>query len=144
MNPNEWIKEFKIFLKTQNIWWEECDDQIIQPLRDKVDEICKFEISTIELDNVRHAVVVNIFEKVNTTGKPLDVFALMNNRLSVKGINLARELLPETELKYPKLKEYFIKDQIIRLAVNLEYTSKNIKISNQDEIALFPPVSGGG
>ena len=45
--------------------------------------------------------------------------------------------------KYPKLKEYFIKDQIIRLAVNLEYTSKNIKISNQDEIALFPPVSGG-
>ena len=45
--------------------------------------------------------------------------------------------------KYPKLKEYFIKDQIIRLAVNLEYTSENIKISNQDEIALFPPVSGG-
>jgi len=45
--------------------------------------------------------------------------------------------------KYPKLEEYFIKDQIIRLAVNLEYTSENIKISNQDEIALFPPVSGG-
>ena len=45
--------------------------------------------------------------------------------------------------KYPKLKDYFIKDQVIRVAVNLEYTTKNIKISNQDEIALFPPVSGG-
>jgi len=106
MKPNEWIKEFKKFLKTQNLWWETCEDQIIQPLRDKVDEICKFEISAIELDNIRYDSVVNIFEKLNSTGKPLDVFALMNNRLSVKGINMTRELLPETELKYPKLKEY--------------------------------------
>ena len=45
--------------------------------------------------------------------------------------------------KYPKLKEYIMDDQIIRIAVNLEYASDNIKITNQDEIALFPPVSGG-
>ena len=45
--------------------------------------------------------------------------------------------------QYPKLEKYFIKDQIIQIAVNLEYTSENISISNQDEIALFPPVSGG-
>jgi len=45
--------------------------------------------------------------------------------------------------KYPKLENHIIKDQIIRIAVNLEYTNKNIKISDQDEIALFPPVSGG-
>jgi len=45
--------------------------------------------------------------------------------------------------KYPKLKEYFIKDQVIQIAVNLEHTSENIKLSNNDEIALFPPVSGG-
>ena len=46
-------------------------------------------------------------------------------------------------LKYPKLKDYIVNDQIIRVAVNLQYTSKNIKISNTDEIAIFPPVSGG-
>jgi len=46
-------------------------------------------------------------------------------------------------IKYPKIKEYIVKDEIIRIAVNLEYTSENIVISNQDEIALFPPVSGG-
>ena len=45
--------------------------------------------------------------------------------------------------KYPKLKEHIIKNEIIRIAINLEYASENIKISNQDEIALFPPVSGG-
>jgi hypothetical protein len=109
MKPNEWIKEFKKFLKIQNLWWEDCEDQIIQPLRDKVDEMCNFDISTIELDNVRYDSVVNIFEKLNSTGKALDVFALMNNRLSVKGINMTRELLPETELEYPKLKEYTTK-----------------------------------
>ena len=45
--------------------------------------------------------------------------------------------------KYPKIKDYVVKDQIIRIAVNLEYASDNIKITDQDEIALFPPVSGG-
>ena len=45
--------------------------------------------------------------------------------------------------QYPKLKNYLIKDDIIRFAINLEYTSKNHKITSNDEIALFPPVSGG-
>ena len=45
--------------------------------------------------------------------------------------------------KYPKMKEYLIKDQVIRIAINLEYASENIKLSKNDEIALFPPVSGG-
>jgi len=45
--------------------------------------------------------------------------------------------------KYPKLNLYFKKNSIIRIAVNLEYTSSNKKIFSNDEIALFPPVSGG-
>ena len=45
--------------------------------------------------------------------------------------------------KYPKLALYLIKDNIIRIAINLEYTTTNDKISPEDEIALFPPVSGG-
>ena len=45
--------------------------------------------------------------------------------------------------KYPQLEKYIVKDKIIRIAVNLEYISENIKISNKDEVALFPPVSGG-
>ena len=45
--------------------------------------------------------------------------------------------------KYPKMNDYIIKENIIRIAVNLEYTTYNKKLSIDDNIALFPPVSGG-
>ena len=45
--------------------------------------------------------------------------------------------------KYPKLNNYIIKKDIIRIAVNLEYISNNCKLSSRDEVALFTPVSGG-
>ena len=45
--------------------------------------------------------------------------------------------------KYPKLEKYIIKDDVIRVAINLEYTTTNKKLQINDEIALFPPVSGG-
>ena len=45
--------------------------------------------------------------------------------------------------KYPDLEEYIIKNQVIRIAVNLEYISENKLILSNDEIALFPQVSGG-
>ena len=45
--------------------------------------------------------------------------------------------------KYPKLNNYIIEENIVRIAVNLEYISSNCKLSFGDEVALFPPVSGG-
>lgn len=45
--------------------------------------------------------------------------------------------------KYPKLETFIVEEDIIRFAVNLEYTQENKKLSLNDEIALFPPVSGG-
>ena len=44
--------------------------------------------------------------------------------------------------KYPNLKKHFSKE-IIRFAVNQEYVVENIKLDEEDEIAVFPPVSGG-
>ena len=44
--------------------------------------------------------------------------------------------------KYPDLIKYFNKE-IIRFAVNQEYIVENIKLNSKDEIAVFPPVSGG-
>ena len=58
----------------------------------------------------------------------------------IKDIESLKKFLTE---KYPKLNEYLITNDIIQIAVNLEYTSKNINISTHDEVALFPPVSGG-
>ena len=44
--------------------------------------------------------------------------------------------------KYPELQKHF-DQEILRVAVNQEYVVKNIDLFNDDEIALFPPVSGG-
>ena len=44
--------------------------------------------------------------------------------------------------KYPDLKKH-MKKEILRFAINQEYVIKNINLSNNDEIAIFPPVSGG-
>ena len=35
------------------------------------------------------------------------------------------------------------KNDFVRIAINLEYTTSNKSINADDEIALFPPVSGG-
>ena len=43
---------------------------------------------------------------------------------------------------YPELKKHFLKD-VLRFAVNQEYVSENLNLKPIDEIAIFPPVSGG-
>jgi len=44
--------------------------------------------------------------------------------------------------KYPKLESYFEKN-IICMAINLEHITSSKKLSPDDEVAFFPPVSGG-
>ena len=43
---------------------------------------------------------------------------------------------------YPDLKKHFLQD-VLRFAVNQEYVSENLNLKPIDEIAIFPPVSGG-
>ena len=44
--------------------------------------------------------------------------------------------------KYPDLKKH-LDQEILRFAVNQEYVIENIDLKKNDEIAVFPPVSGG-
>ena len=44
--------------------------------------------------------------------------------------------------KYPDLKHH-IDDEMLRFAVNKEYVADNTDLNASDEIAIFPPVSGG-
>ena len=44
--------------------------------------------------------------------------------------------------KYPELIKHFNKE-VLRFAVNQEYVVENVKLNPKDEIAVFPPVSGG-
>lgn len=72
----------------------------------------------------------------NKTGKSEEFI----NDKKIKDVN---SLLNFISKKYPKLKEFAGKKHILRIAINLNYTTKNKKITNNDEIAIFPPVSGG-
>ena len=40
-------------------------------------------------------------------------------------------------------KKVFVKTDLIKIAVNKTYCSVDTKITNYDEIAFFPPVTGG-
>ena len=62
------------------------------------------------------------------------------NHKSIKNVETLKKYIC---LKYPKLKKYFYEKNIIRISINLQYSDKNNIISSKDEIALFPPVSGG-
>ena len=68
--------------------------------------------------------------------------------------NFPEELLDPNEIKnldslkkyivskYPDLKKH-LDQEILRFAVNQEYIIENIDLKKDDEIAVFPPVSGG-
>ena len=53
-----------------------------------------------------------------------------------------QELKKYLENIYPELKKHFLQD-VLRFAVNQEYVSENLNLKPIDEIAIFPPVSGG-
>ncbi|MDC0057662.1 molybdopterin converting factor subunit 1 [Pelagibacteraceae bacterium] len=62
--------------------------------------------------------------------------------LNSNEINNLYELKIFIIAKYPDLKKHLDRE-ILRFAVNQKYVTENIKLNSGDEIAVFPPVSGG-
>ena len=61
------------------------------------------------------------------------------NKKNPKNIENLKKVLNS---HYPDLKKHMNKN-ILRFAVNMEYVSTNKNLNSSDEIAIFPPVSGG-
>ena len=58
-------------------------------------------------------------------------------------INTADKLIDYLINKDQKYKKAFKKRKTIKIALNKEYITKTTRIKNEDEIAFFPPVTGG-
>ena len=59
---------------------------------------------------------------------------------NVTNVNQLINYLSEIDKKYNII---FDKKELIKIAVNKTYSSFDTNISNSDEIAFFPPVTGG-
>ena len=70
-------------------------------------------------------------------GKSEEQIDLPNN---ITNVNQLISYLNEIDEKYNII---FEKKELIKIAVNKTYSSFDDKISNSDEIAFFPPVTGG-
>ena len=58
----------------------------------------------------------------------------------IKNIKSLMKWLSKKSLKHKKV---FLKSKNIRYSVNYQIVNKNIEIKNTDEIAFFPPFTGG-
>ena len=59
------------------------------------------------------------------------------------GITTINELIIYLENLNENYKLAFEKKNLIKIAINKSYSSLDDKIDNNDEIAFFPPVTGG-
>ena len=58
-------------------------------------------------------------------------------------VSTIKELMLYLENLNDKYKLAFKKKDLIKIAINKSYSSIDDKINNNDEIAFFPPVTGG-
>jgi len=73
-------------------------------------------------------------EKVGTAEETLDL---------PKEVTTARQLLNWLADRHEGLKEVQSQSGLIRIAINQDYANDSDPVTNTDEIAIFPPVTGG-
>ena len=58
-------------------------------------------------------------------------------------VSTVRELLDWLRQRGPQYAEVLQDTSVVRVAVNEEYASLDVPVAASDEVALFPPVTGG-
>ena len=77
--------------------------------------------------------------KINLFGITKDIVGSNIVEIEMSQSSNVESVLVKLKTNYPKLKD--IKSMLV--AVNSEYAEPNLILSENDEIALIPPVSGG-
>jgi MoaE-MoaD fusion protein len=69
-----------------------------------------------------------------------DIVGSRQLQLDLPAGSTISDLLTRLELSYPRFKDY---RPVLLTAINEDYADKNARINDGDEVAIFPPVSGG-
>jgi len=69
-----------------------------------------------------------------------DIVGSRELRWEIQRGSTIADLLSELEARYPRIKDY---RSVMLTAINEDYVDRTAPISEGDEIAIFPPVSGG-
>ena len=60
-----------------------------------------------------------------------------------QGVKNIRELQEKLEENFQVLRGCFAEGKLIQIAINHEYSSLDAELKDGDEVAFFPPVTGG-
>ena len=77
--------------------------------------------------------------KINLFGITKDIVGSNITEIDMGQLSDVEAVLDKLKSNFPKLKEI----KSLMVAVNSEYAEGNLLLTEQDEIALIPPVSGG-
>ena len=77
--------------------------------------------------------------KINLFGITKDIVGNNTTEIEMGQLSDVQEVLERLKVVFPKLKEI----KSLMVAVNSEYAEGDLLLTEQDEIALIPPVSGG-
>ncbi len=77
--------------------------------------------------------------KINLFGITRDIVGNNTTEIDMGQLSDVQAVLGKLKANFPKLQEI----KSLMVAVNSEYAEGNLLLTEQDEIALIPPVSGG-
>ena len=77
--------------------------------------------------------------KINLFGITRDIVGNNITEIDMGQLSDVQTVLSKLKKEFPKLKEV----KSLMVAVNSEYAEGDLLLTEQDEIALIPPVSGG-
>lgn len=101
-----WITNLRKFIRKNNQIDNDNLERYMDVIRNKTSRFYSgYTLLQIEISNVNFDNVANIFQKINTTGTPLDVFDLIIVKMWVHKVDV-KNLWEKTVSKYPKLLEY--------------------------------------